>query len=162
MCAVLGIVVAEEERTTRLSNAALVVVSNHVTPLDHHAFCLLRPYLIVTTNCPVLAFPEVATTNGSVGLLKFSSWPFDLSFIVQPALLSVHRPLIANVSPVRNFYSFAAQRLVYCSHDLGCETEFVMKTRRITTQNLTLPTGCLRLVMQDRSGLPVHPSLNLS
>lgn len=45
-------------------------------------------------NRPVLAFPEGAMTNGTVGLLKFSSWPFSVQQSVQPVCISASRPLL--------------------------------------------------------------------
>ncbi|ETN69727.1 zinc finger, C2H2 type, partial [Necator americanus] len=47
---------------------------------------------------PLLAFPEGAITNGHTGLLKFSSWPCDVSDQVQPLALQVYRPIF-NVCP---------------------------------------------------------------
>ncbi|XP_015238856.1 PREDICTED: ancient ubiquitous protein 1 [Cyprinodon variegatus] len=44
---------------------------------------------------PLLIFPEEDTTNGRVGLLKFSSWPFSLTDSIQPLALRVSRPLIS-------------------------------------------------------------------
>ncbi|KAG5845351.1 lipid droplet-regulating VLDL assembly factor AUP1 isoform X2 [Anguilla rostrata] len=44
---------------------------------------------------PLLLFPEEDTTNGRVGLLKFSTWAFSLTESVQPVALFVKRPLLA-------------------------------------------------------------------
>lgn len=44
---------------------------------------------------PVLAFPEGAMTNGEVGLLKFTSWPFSVEESVQPVCISASRPLLS-------------------------------------------------------------------
>ena len=46
---------------------------------------------------PILCYPEGATTNGRVGLLKFSSWLFTLDTPMQPIVISVWRPI--KVSP---------------------------------------------------------------
>ncbi|XP_066998744.1 lipid droplet-regulating VLDL assembly factor AUP1 [Anabrus simplex] len=50
-------------------------------------------------STPVLAMPEGATTNGTVGLLKFSTWPFRASSSVQPVVLRVWRPSLLCVAP---------------------------------------------------------------
>ncbi|VDM43233.1 unnamed protein product [Toxocara canis] len=51
-----------------------------------------------TSAVPVLTFPEGAMTSGRRGLLKFSSWPFEVSDTVQPVLISVYRPLFGDVA----------------------------------------------------------------
>uniref|UniRef100_A0A7N9AT76 Lipid droplet-regulating VLDL assembly factor AUP1 n=1 Tax=Mastacembelus armatus TaxID=205130 RepID=A0A7N9AT76_9TELE len=56
----------------------------------------LRRYCSTAGTPPLLLFPEEDTTNGRVGLLKFSSWPFSLTDSVQPVALRVTRPLIAS------------------------------------------------------------------
>ncbi|XP_022086637.1 ancient ubiquitous protein 1-like isoform X2 [Acanthaster planci] len=43
---------------------------------------------------PITSLPEGAMTNGKTGLLKFSTWPFDLGEAVQPVVLKVRRPLL--------------------------------------------------------------------
>ncbi|XP_072433682.1 lipid droplet-regulating VLDL assembly factor AUP1 isoform X2 [Chiloscyllium punctatum] len=43
----------------------------------------------------LLLFPEDETTNGKVGLLKFSSWPFTIDSTVQPLVLTVKRPFVS-------------------------------------------------------------------
>ncbi|KAK2190287.1 hypothetical protein NP493_79g03062 [Ridgeia piscesae] len=48
---------------------------------------------------PLLSFPEGASTNGRVGLLKFSVWPFSMDCPVQPVVVKVKRPRFANISP---------------------------------------------------------------
>ncbi|XP_013379693.1 ancient ubiquitous protein 1 [Lingula anatina] len=48
---------------------------------------------LLESNLPVLAHPEGASTNGKVGMLKFSVWPFSLEDPVQPILISVQRPI---------------------------------------------------------------------
>uniref|UniRef100_A0A0N5ABZ0 CUE domain-containing protein n=1 Tax=Syphacia muris TaxID=451379 RepID=A0A0N5ABZ0_9BILA len=50
-------------------------------------------------SLPLLAFPEGAMTNGKKGLLKFSSWPFEVSDVVQPVLITVYRPLFGSLTP---------------------------------------------------------------
>uniref|UniRef100_A0A1I8EU59 CUE domain-containing protein n=1 Tax=Wuchereria bancrofti TaxID=6293 RepID=A0A1I8EU59_WUCBA len=47
---------------------------------------------------PLLTFPEGAMTSGSTGLLKFSTWPFEVSDSVQPVLISVYRPFFGNIA----------------------------------------------------------------
>lgn len=52
------------------------------------------------SRLPLLAFPEGATTNGRVGLLKFSVWPFSLDQPVQPMVIRIVRPwFTARISP---------------------------------------------------------------
>uniref|UniRef100_A0A8C8S9F3 AUP1 lipid droplet regulating VLDL assembly factor n=1 Tax=Pelusios castaneus TaxID=367368 RepID=A0A8C8S9F3_9SAUR len=58
----------------------------------------LKVYSSRGENPPLLLFPEEAATNGRVGLLRFSSWPFSILDVVQPVALQVHRPLLAVVS----------------------------------------------------------------
>ncbi|EFO20666.1 hypothetical protein LOAG_07822 [Loa loa] len=47
---------------------------------------------------PLLTFPEGAMTSGSIGLLKFSTWPFEVTDSVQPVLISVYRPFFGNIA----------------------------------------------------------------
>nr|CDQ04745.1 Bm4080 [Brugia malayi] len=47
---------------------------------------------------PLLTFPEGAMTSGSTGLLKFSTWPFEVSDSVQPVLISIYRPFFGNIA----------------------------------------------------------------
>ncbi|MCP9258180.1 hypothetical protein DINM_002691 [Dirofilaria immitis] len=47
---------------------------------------------------PLLTFPEEAITSGSTGLLKFSTWPFEVADSVQPVLISVYRPFFDNIA----------------------------------------------------------------
>uniref|UniRef100_A0A0N4ZYH6 Ancient ubiquitous protein 1 n=1 Tax=Parastrongyloides trichosuri TaxID=131310 RepID=A0A0N4ZYH6_PARTI len=47
------------------------------------------------TSLPLLSFPEGCITNGNKGLLKFSSWPFEVSDTVQPIALTLHRPIFS-------------------------------------------------------------------
>jgi len=49
-------------------------------------------------NCSVLSHPEGIPTNGSVGLLKFSTWPFSLNHPVNPIVLRIFRPTPFNIS----------------------------------------------------------------
>jgi len=51
------------------------------------------------SDIPILTFPEGASTNGKVGLLKFSVWPFSLDQPVQPLIIKVNRPSFTQVSP---------------------------------------------------------------
>ncbi|XP_038071334.1 lipid droplet-regulating VLDL assembly factor AUP1-like [Patiria miniata] len=53
----------------------------------------LKTYFASNT-LPITSLPEGAMTNGKVGLLKFSTWPFDLGEAVQPVILRVRRPLL--------------------------------------------------------------------
>ncbi|XP_070612853.1 lipid droplet-regulating VLDL assembly factor AUP1 isoform X2 [Erythrolamprus reginae] len=55
----------------------------------------LKGYCSRGGNPPLLLFPEEATTNGRVGLLRFSSWPFSIAGAVQPLALRVWRPFVA-------------------------------------------------------------------
>ncbi|KAM3831522.1 lipid droplet-regulating VLDL assembly factor AUP1 [Vipera latastei] len=55
----------------------------------------LKGYCSQGGNPPLLLFPEEATTNGRVGLLRFSSWPFSIVDTVQPLALQVWRPFVA-------------------------------------------------------------------
>ncbi|KAL7975864.1 hypothetical protein Chor_011779 [Crotalus horridus] len=55
----------------------------------------LKGYCSQGANPPLLLFPEEATTNGRVGLLRFSSWPFSIVDTVQPLALRVWRPFVA-------------------------------------------------------------------
>ncbi|NWR39299.1 AUP1 protein, partial [Tachuris rubrigastra] len=55
----------------------------------------LKEYSSQRGNPPLLLFPEEAATNGRVGLLRFSSWPFSILDVVQPIALQVRRPLVA-------------------------------------------------------------------
>ncbi|XP_032079753.1 ancient ubiquitous protein 1 [Thamnophis elegans] len=55
----------------------------------------LKGYCSQGGNPPLLLFPEEATTNGRVGLLRFSSWPFSIVDAVQPLALRVWRPFVA-------------------------------------------------------------------
>jgi hypothetical protein len=52
-------------------------------------------------NCvPLLVFPETATTNGRVGLLKFNLQAFELNVPVQPVALTIYRPSFLPVAIV--------------------------------------------------------------
>ncbi|XP_028600486.2 lipid droplet-regulating VLDL assembly factor AUP1 isoform X2 [Podarcis muralis] len=55
----------------------------------------LKAYSSQGGNPPLLLFPEETTTNGRVGLLRFSSWPFSILDSVQPVALQVQRPFVA-------------------------------------------------------------------
>ncbi|XP_041049053.1 lipid droplet-regulating VLDL assembly factor AUP1 isoform X1 [Carcharodon carcharias] len=55
----------------------------------------LRHYGSLEGARGLLLFPEDETTNGNVGLLKFSSWPFTIDNIVQPLVLTVRRPFVS-------------------------------------------------------------------
>uniref|UniRef100_A0A8C6Y1U7 Lipid droplet-regulating VLDL assembly factor AUP1 n=1 Tax=Naja naja TaxID=35670 RepID=A0A8C6Y1U7_NAJNA len=55
----------------------------------------LKGYCSQGGNPPLLLFPEEETTNGRVGLLRFSSWPFSIMDTVQPLALQVWRPFVA-------------------------------------------------------------------
>uniref|UniRef100_T1IIU4 Lipid droplet-regulating VLDL assembly factor AUP1 n=1 Tax=Strigamia maritima TaxID=126957 RepID=T1IIU4_STRMM len=148
MCLILGIVV-QEENTEEKNRAAKLIISNHVSIIDHLALDLVLPcimpsmwdlpqiinwclgykdfagkrgrgilienikkhlnginviYSIITvllyviflciseSVCSVLIHPEGLITNGSVGLLKFSSWPFSLARTINPIALRLNRP----------------------------------------------------------------------
>ncbi|KAI1303183.1 Lipid droplet-regulating VLDL assembly factor AUP1 [Halotydeus destructor] len=51
----------------------------------------VKEYLSTDDSVPILSHPEGATTNGRVGLLRFSSWPFSLGHAVHPVVVSVSR-----------------------------------------------------------------------
>lgn len=51
-----------------------------------------RAHIAGPQSLPLLAFPEGAMTSGRRALLKFSSWPFALSDVVQPVSISIYRP----------------------------------------------------------------------
>ncbi|XP_061439776.1 lipid droplet-regulating VLDL assembly factor AUP1 isoform X2 [Rhineura floridana] len=55
----------------------------------------LKAYSSQGGNPPLLLFPEETTTNGRVGLLHFSSWPFSILDSIQPVALQVQRPFVA-------------------------------------------------------------------
>uniref|UniRef100_A0A4W3ILN9 Lipid droplet-regulating VLDL assembly factor AUP1 n=1 Tax=Callorhinchus milii TaxID=7868 RepID=A0A4W3ILN9_CALMI len=55
----------------------------------------LRQYSSLEGASPLLLFPEEEMTNGKVGLLKFSSWPFSVNSTLQPVGLTVKRPFIS-------------------------------------------------------------------
>nr|XP_060635630.1 lipid droplet-regulating VLDL assembly factor AUP1 [Anolis sagrei ordinatus] len=67
-----------------------------VGPTDSRAELLesLKAYSSQGGNPPLLLFPEETTTNGRVGLLRFSTWPFSISDTVQPVALQVQRPFV--------------------------------------------------------------------
>ncbi|CAJ0941841.1 unnamed protein product, partial [Mesorhabditis belari] len=47
---------------------------------------------IKSDDLPLLALPEAAMTNGKKALLRFSSWPFEVSDRIQPCTLRLSRP----------------------------------------------------------------------
>jgi len=51
------------------------------------------------STVPLLAFPEGAMTGGRKAMLRFSTWPFDVSDRVQPVVLTIERPLFACIAP---------------------------------------------------------------
>ncbi|KAJ7327309.1 hypothetical protein JRQ81_017068 [Phrynocephalus forsythii] len=55
----------------------------------------LKAYSAQGDNPPLLLFPEETTTNGRVGLLRFSTWPFSIMDTVHPVALQVQRPFVA-------------------------------------------------------------------
>jgi len=50
------------------------------------------------SKMPVLAFPEGSMTNGRVGLLRYSIWPFSLDEPIQPVVIQIVRPSIFTIS----------------------------------------------------------------
>lgn len=50
------------------------------------------------SETPVLIQPEGATTSGTTGLLKFESWPLETASRVQPAVIRVWRPAMADIA----------------------------------------------------------------
>jgi len=59
----------------------------------------VRKHLVVDDAVPILTHPEGATTNGRVGLLKFSTWPFSLDCPVNPIAITVTRSPPIKISP---------------------------------------------------------------
>ncbi|XP_072858362.2 lipid droplet-regulating VLDL assembly factor AUP1 isoform X1 [Pogona vitticeps] len=55
----------------------------------------LKAYSAQGDTPPLLLFPEETTTNGRVGLLRFSTWPFSILDAVHPVALQVQRPFVA-------------------------------------------------------------------
>lgn len=49
-------------------------------------------------STPVLVMPEGSTTSGKNGLLKFAVWPFGIGRSVQPVVLRIWRPYVAQVA----------------------------------------------------------------
>lgn len=133
MCTIIGIVVQRED-THNYNPSVKVIVTNHVTLLDHLAMDLVHPCIlpgvwdlpkflnwvlgykdlgvkegrdvliqnakrhVQESSISILAHPEGATTNGRIGLLKFSTWPFVIEDTVQPVLVTVSRPLFPNIA----------------------------------------------------------------
>ncbi|XP_042322930.1 lipid droplet-regulating VLDL assembly factor AUP1 [Sceloporus undulatus] len=54
----------------------------------------LKAYSSQGGSPPLLLFPEETTTNGRVGLLRFSTWAFSILDTVQPVALQVQRPFV--------------------------------------------------------------------
>lgn len=54
---------------------------------------------IKESKSSILTFPEGASTNGKVGLLKFSTWPFSLKHPITPIAITLKRPFITDISP---------------------------------------------------------------
>ncbi|XP_069488610.1 lipid droplet-regulating VLDL assembly factor AUP1 isoform X2 [Ambystoma mexicanum] len=63
----------------------------------------LKQYVSQEGSLPLLLFPEEVATNGRVGLLKFSSWPFSIQDDVQPVAMHVQRPFVAASLPDSSF-----------------------------------------------------------
>ncbi|CAI4224844.1 unnamed protein product [Auanema sp. JU1783] len=53
---------------------------------------------IQTSELPILSLPEGAITSGKSALLKFSTWPAEVSDSIQPISLHVWRPIQVNSS----------------------------------------------------------------
>ncbi len=136
MCSVLGIIVKEENASVKTKSTTKVIISNHITNIDHLAVDLVLPCIVpgvwdlpkflnwglgfhdfgvkqgrdvlienvkshlnLNENpIPILSYPEGATTNGRVGLLKFSSWLFTLDLQMQPIFIRATRPPPINIS----------------------------------------------------------------
>ncbi|XP_067133735.1 lipid droplet-regulating VLDL assembly factor AUP1-like isoform X2 [Centruroides vittatus] len=124
ICFVLGIVVRQENCHYRAKQVK-VIISNHITILDHLAVDLVLSSILPSVwDLPnllswLLGFKDLgvkkgrdvllqnvkkhtkegATTNGNVGLLKFSTWPFSLDQPVQPVLITVSRLPLLDISP---------------------------------------------------------------
>ncbi|KAM9309429.1 lipid droplet-regulating VLDL assembly factor AUP1 [Pholidichthys leucotaenia] len=111
----------------------------------------LQSYCSTEGTTPLLLFPEEDTTNGRVGLLKFSSWPFSLTESIQPVALRVTRPLISLSTPESSWltellWTFFAPCTVYhvswlpmVSRQEGESTqEFVNKVQELLAVELGL------------------------
>ncbi|CAI5444448.1 unnamed protein product [Caenorhabditis angaria] len=147
MCCVLGIVV---RKFGERDESAQVLVSNHISILDHLAIDLISPcflpsiwdiptvirwcfgyvdlgasrgrselvqnakkLLAETRGQPILAFPEGEITNGKRALLKFSTWAFEISDVVQPISITVSRPVPWNFSVSRIAASWLADLVLF-------------------------------------------------
>jgi ancient ubiquitous protein 1 len=53
---------------------------------------------------PVFCFPEGATTNGKIGVLRYHPFLFSLGLPVQPVALKIERPLPINISLLQPHY----------------------------------------------------------
>ncbi|XP_076018927.1 lipid droplet-regulating VLDL assembly factor AUP1 [Genypterus blacodes] len=111
----------------------------------------LQSYCSTEGTLPLLLFPEEDTTNGRVGLLKFSSWPFSLMESIQPVALRVTRPLIALSTPDSSWltellWTFFAPCTVYhvswlpavSRQDTESDQEFANKVQELLACELGL------------------------
>lgn len=119
--ALTGLIVTQEGLDIVHRTNYKMIVSNHISHIDSVAFeSLLSCFMNANKNriptflrwilkydevkagdaVPALVFPEGASTSGTSGLLKFSSWPFDTKnepFVL--ALITVSRPYFVQIAP---------------------------------------------------------------
>ncbi|XP_028413238.1 ancient ubiquitous protein 1-like isoform X2 [Dendronephthya gigantea] len=119
--ALTGLIVTQEGLDTVHANQCKMIISNHICHVDSLAFeSLLSCFMNIEKNriptflrwilkydevkpgdpVPSLVFAEGASTNGNSGILRFSSWPFDIKnepFFV--AILTISRPYFVQIAP---------------------------------------------------------------
>ncbi|XP_037754487.1 lipid droplet-regulating VLDL assembly factor AUP1 isoform X7 [Chelonia mydas] len=103
----------------------------------------LKVYSSHGGNPPLLLFPEEAATNGRVGLLRFSSWPFSILDMIQPVALQVQRPLIAVL--------LAVELGVVSTRLTAADKAEHMKRLRHTPPHLLAPASSQSLVARPRA-----------
>ncbi|XP_065454458.1 lipid droplet-regulating VLDL assembly factor AUP1-like isoform X4 [Chrysemys picta bellii] len=103
----------------------------------------LKVYSSHGGNPPLLLFPEEAATNGRVGLLRFSSWPFSILDVIQPVALQVQRPLIAVL--------LAVELGVVSTRLTAADKAEHMKRLRHTPPHLFAPASSQSLVARPRA-----------
>ncbi|XP_043368875.1 lipid droplet-regulating VLDL assembly factor AUP1 isoform X10 [Dermochelys coriacea] len=103
----------------------------------------LKVYSSHGGNPPLLLFPEEAATNGRVGLLRFSSWPFSILDMIQPMALQVQRPLLAVL--------LAVELGVVSTRLTAADKAEHMKRLRDTPPHLLAPVSSQPLVARPRA-----------
>lgn len=122
----------------------------------------LKHYLSQPGSPPLLLFPEEETTNGRIGLLHFSSWPFSLSDSVQPLTLRVSRALVSVAvagSPwyVELFWTLFSLYTVYhvrwlppvCRLSRESDDDFASRVQKLLA--LSLGVHCTEHTAADRA-----------